>query len=226
MIDTIRTELQKWAEPSYKEFHQSLVPGLTSMWGVRMPRLREIAKTVAKKDWKKIWEQLQEDCYEELMIKGMLIGYGKLSVGEQTAYLEGFIPQINNWAICDCCCNTWKFMKKDQDYWFDFISAYVFSDQEYQIRFGLVSLLDYFVQEKFLCRIFSLLDQIHHEGYYVKMGAAWLVSICYIKYPSETWNYLERDRLDEFTHNKGIQKIRESHRISKEEKDRLLTLKR
>lgn len=117
-------------------------------------------------------------------------------------------------------------MKKDQDYWFDFISAYAFSNQEYQIRFGLVSLLDYFVQEKYLCRIFSLLDQIHHEGYYVKMGAAWLVSICYIKYPSETWNYLERDRLDEFTHNKGIQKIRESHRISKEEKDRLLTLKR
>lgn len=191
-----------------------------------MPRLREIAKTAAKEDWKKIWEQLQEDCYEELMIKGMLIGYGKLSLEEQTAYLESFIPQINNWAICDCCCNTWKFMKKDQDYWFDFISAYAFSNQEYQIRFGLVSLLDYFVQEKYLCRIFSLLDQIHHEGYYVKMGAAWLVSICYIKYPSETWNYLERDRLDEFTHNKGIQKIRESHRISKEEKDRLLTLKR
>lgn len=226
MIDTIRKELQKWAEPSYKQFHQSLVPGLTTMLGVRMPKLREIAKTLAREDWKGIWEEFREDCYEELMIKGMLIGYGKLSREEQTEYLKRFIPQMNNWAICDCCCNTWKFMKKDQEYWFDFISSYLFSEQEYQIRFGLVSLLDYFVQKTYLERIFFLLDQIHHEGYYVKMGAAWLLSICYIKYPAETWKYMERDSLDDFTHNKGIQKIRESYRISKEEKECLLTLKR
>lgn len=50
MIDAIRNELQKWADPSYKEFHQKLVPGLTTMMGVRMPRLREIAKTAAKGD--------------------------------------------------------------------------------------------------------------------------------------------------------------------------------
>ena len=120
MIDAIRNELQKWADPSYKEFHQKLVPGLTTMMGVRMPRLREIAKTAAKGDWKEIWDQLREECYEELMIKGMLIGYGKLSRREQTEYLKVFIPQINNCAICDCCCSTWKFMKKDQACWFDF----------------------------------------------------------------------------------------------------------
>lgn len=58
------------------------------------------------------------------------------------------------------------------------------------------------------------------------MAAAWLVSVCYIRYPSETWTYLEQDRLDTFTHNKGIQKIRESYRVSKEDKEHLLTLKR
>lgn len=226
MIDAIRNELQKWADPSYKEFHQKLVPGLTTMMGVRMPRLREIAKTAAKGDWKEILDQLREECYEELMIKGMLIGYGKLSRREQTEYLKVFIPQINNWAICDCCCSTWKFMKKDQAYWFDFLYPYLFSNQEYQIRFGLVSLLAHFTGEEYLHPIFSLLDQIHHEGYYVKMAAAWLVSVCYIRYPSETWTYLEQDRLDTFTHNKGIQKIRESYRVSKEDKEHLLTLKR
>lgn len=226
MIDVIRKELQQWADPSYKEFHQKLVPGLTTMMGVRMPRLREIAKTAAKEDWKKIWDQLREDCYEELMIKGMLIGYGKLSRKEQTEYLKVFIPKINNWAVCDCCCSTWKFMKRDQEYWFDFLYPYLFSGEEYQIRFGLVTLLDHFVEQKYLSQIFSLLDQIHHEGYYVKMAAAWLLSICYIKYPSETWKYLEQDSLDDFTHNKGIQKIRESYRVSKEEKEHLLALKR
>ena len=157
MIDAIRNELQKWANSSYKEFHQKLVPGLTTMMGVRMPRLREIAKTAAKGDWKEIWDQLREECYEELMIKGMLIGYGKLSRREQTEYLKVFIPQINNWAICDCCCSTWKFMKKDQAYWFDFLYPYLFSNQEYQIRFGLVSLLAHFIGEEYLHLIFSLL---------------------------------------------------------------------
>lgn len=226
MIETIRKELQEAADPSYKEFHQSLVPGLTSMLGVRMPRLREIARTAAREDWKNIWNQLQETCYEELMLKGLLIGYGRLNRDEQTAYLKIFIPQIDNWAICDCCCSIWKFMRKEQDYWFDFLQSYLFSEQEYQIRFGLVSLLEHFVHETYLNQIFALLGQIPQEGYYVKMAVAWLISVCYVKFPSETWEYLKQDPLDDFTHNKAIQKIRESYRVSPEEKKCLLKLKR
>ena len=116
-------------------------------------------------------------------------------------------------------------MKKDQEYWFTFLQPYLESENEFEVRFAVVSMLDHFVNDTYLERLFQAFDSIKHEGYYVKMAVAWAVSICYIKYPEATWEYLERKSLDDFTHNKTIQKIRESYRISKEEKDRLLELK-
>ena len=225
MRETLRKKLEEEADASYREFHTSLVPGLTCMLGVRMPKLREIAKWAAKQDWQSEWNEIPEDCYEELMIKGLLIGYGKLGIEEQTAYLEKYVPLINNWAICDCTCSTWKFMKKNQEYWFAFLQPYLQSEKEFEVRFAVVSMLDHFVNETYLERLLQSFDTVTHEGYYVKMAVAWAVSVCYVKYPKQTRNYLEKRTLDGFTHNKAIQKIRESFRVSREEKEELLRLK-
>lgn len=226
MINEIREQLAANADPEYKKFHQSLVPGLTSMIGVRMPKLRQISKWAAKQEWQKDWDELSDRCYEELMVKGILIGYGKLTHEEQEAYLKKFVPKINNWAVCDCCCSTWKFMKKDSDFWFDFLRPYLQSDNEFEVRFAVVAILDHFIEEKYLEEIFSIFDGIRHEGYYVKMAVAWAVSVCYVRFPERTWTYLEQDHLDAFTHNKAIQKTRESYRVSPEDKQRLLSLKK
>lgn len=222
---TLRTKLHELAEDEYKKFHKSLVPGLTNMLGVRMPKVRELAKWASKQDWQSEWDDLSNDCYEELMIKGLLIGYGKLSQEEQTTYLKKYVPLINNWAICDCCCSTWKFMQKDREYWFDFLQQYVDSENEFEIRFAVVSMLDYYITDDYIEQLYDIFDSITHDGYYVKMAVAWAVSICYVKYPKLTWDYLEKKSLDSFTHNKAIQKIRESNCVSKEEKDKILELK-
>lgn len=226
MIEDLRKQLQDAAEPEYRDFNQSLVPGISNMLGIRMPVLRDIAKKAAKGDWKKLWKQLSCEQYEELMIKGMLIGYGKLTQPEQTDYLKAFIPSINSWAVCDCCCSTWKFMQKDPEFWFLFLKPYFQSEKEYEVRFAVVAVLDHFITEAYLPEIFQHFDAIENDAYYVQMAVAWAVSVCYVKYPQETWSYLCNDRLDAFTHNKAIQKIRESYRVSKEEKERLLTLKK
>ena len=39
------------------------------------------------------------------------------------------------------------------------------------------------------------------------MGNAWALSVCYVKFPEKTRAFLEKDTLDDFTHNKAIQKI-------------------
>lgn len=226
ICQTLRTKLNEAVEEKYKEFHQSLVPGLDSMLGVRMPKIREIAKWAAKQNWQEEWEDISDSCYEELMIKGLLIGYGKLSREEQTEYLKKYIPLMNNWAICDCCCSTWKFMKKDMEYWFAFLEPYLKSENEFEVRFAIVSMLDHFITENYIDRMFVAFDEVRQEGYYVKMAVAWAVSICYIKFSEKTWKYLEKGSLDDFTHSKAIQKIRESYRVSKEEKERLLSLKK
>ena len=72
----------------------------------------------------------------------------------------------------------------------------------------------------------KILQAIKHEDYYVKMGVAWAISIFYIKQPQLTLPLLQENNLDNFTHNKAIQKIRESFRVSKEDKEMLNGLKR
>ncbi len=57
------------------------------------------------------------------------------------------------------------------------------------------------------------------------MAAAWAVSVCYVKFPAETLALLERQVLPKFTQNKSIQKIRESYRVSREDKDMLVQYK-
>ena len=44
----IRNELYENSEEGYKEFHSSLVPGISNILGVRVPKLREIAKRAAQ----------------------------------------------------------------------------------------------------------------------------------------------------------------------------------
>ena len=222
----LRGELQKHIDETYKQFHTSLVPGLTKMMGVRIPILRELAKKAAKEDYYGFIEDFQPEIYEEVMIRGMMIGYANFSMEEQKRELKKFIPLINNWAVCDSCCTTYKFMKKNQEEWFSFLEPYLNSSQEYEIRFAVVCFLDFFIQEAFIDRILSCLSNIHHEGYYVKMAVAWAVSMCYVKFPEKTEDFLLKNTLDDFTHDKAIQKIRESYRVSKEEKERLNQWKR
>lgn len=227
MIEDVRRELEGSVDLEYRKFHQGLVPGLHSMMGVRMPRVREIAKKASRMtEWKDEWGLLDTGCYEELMIRGILIGTGKLDREERVELLRKFIPLIDNWAICDCCCTSWKFMRKDAEFWFSFLEPYFKSNREYEVRFAVVAALDYFIVEEYLEKLFEIFDGIHHDGYYVKMAVAWAVSICFVKFPEKTWRYLERDGLDAFTHNKAIQKSRESYRVSKEDKERLVGLKR
>lgn len=222
----LRSELQNHIDEKYKQFHTSLVPGLTKMLGVRIPVLRELAKKAAREDYNGFAEEFQPQCYEEVMIRGMMIGYARLSIEEQKKELQKFVPFINNWAVCDSCCTTYKFMKKNQEAWFAFLESYLNSSQEYEIRFAVVCFLDFFIQEAFIDRILSCFSNIHHEGYYVKMAVAWAVSVCYVKFPEKTEEFLLDNTLDDFTHNKAIQKIRESCRVSKEDKERLNKWKR
>ena len=65
-----------------------------------------------------------------------------------------------------------------------------------------------------------------HLGYYYRMGAAWAVSMVYIPYPEMTEGLLRSGRMEAWTHNKAIQKIRESRRVSAERKEELRALRR
>ncbi len=226
MYEEIRNQLLESVDDKYRDFNRSLVPGeIAPMIGVRMPKLREMAKQIARENGREYIRKVKEAeavgdvFHEELLLHGIVIGYLKCDIKERMELLDAFVPVINNWAVCDCSCMTYKFMKKDAEEWFSYLLKYTESEQEYEIRFALVSMLDHFATESFVDRVLEVINEVHHEGYYVKMAAAWAVSVCFVKFPEKTKLFLQENQMDDFTQNKSIQKIRESYRVSREDKE-------
>lgn len=226
MGNKIRQDLFAMQDLKYKEFHGSLCPDMDNVIGVRIPKLREYAKELYKcnnlKDIK-----IEDKYYEELVIQGMLIGFQtKEPIEEIIKQVEKFIPKINSWAVCDTFCAGLKITKKYQTEMFKVIKRYLKSTQEYQVRFAIVMLLDYYINDQYIDQVLQILDNVKLDKYYVQMANAWAISICLIKYYNKTLDFLNTTKIDDFTYNKGIQKAIESYRITNEQKEYLRTLKR
>ena len=227
--EKLQAELFTLQDLQYQKFHSSLLPGVENVIGVRMPLLRKLAKQVLKGDWQNYLQSaLQEtsNYYEEDILQALLIGTSKISYQERCEYIKEFVPKISNWAVCDLFCSTLKEAQRyKQEYW-KMLMPYFNSCNAYDLRFASVMLLNYFTDDEYAEEALKLLEAIKHEDYYVKMGVAWAISIFYIKQPQLTLPMLQQNNLDTFTNNKAIQKIRESFRVSKEDKEMLNKFKR
>ena len=227
--EKLQAELKALQDLKYQKFHSSLLPGVQNIIGVRMPLLRKLAKEVLRGDWRSYLDSSVAEpntYYEEDIIQALLIGTSKLSWQERHAYIKEFVPKINNWAVCDLFCSTLKEAQYYQEEYWQLIVPYFNSSNSYDLRFASVMLLNHFTDDEFVEEALNLLEAIKHEDYYVKMGVAWAISIFYIKQPQLTLNLIKQNNLDDFTHNKAIQKIRESFRVSNEDKEMLNRFKR
>ncbi|MBQ7883132.1 MAG: DNA alkylation repair protein [Phascolarctobacterium sp.] len=227
--ESLQAQLLSLQDLKYQKFHSSLLPGVENIIGVRMPALRNLAKEVLRTDWQNYLETSLPEAstyYEEDIIQALLIGTGKISWQERHAYIHAFVPKINNWAVCDLFCSTLKEAQKyPQEYW-QLLLPYFSSTNAYALRFGAVMLLNHFTSDTYAKEALNLLHNVKHEDYYVKMAVAWAISIFYVKQPQLTLPLLQENHLDNFTHNKSIQKIRESFRVSDADKEMLNKLKR
>lgn len=227
MKQKIKENLINLQDKKYKEFHSGLCPGTNNIIGIRVPVLRNYAKELLKQyKFDYLMENIDDEYYEEIMLQGMLIGLAKEDFNTIAKYIKNFIPKIDNWAVCDVFCAGLKITKKNKEKMWEFIKPYLKSDKEFEIRFGVVMLLDYYIEEKYLNNIFKIFDKIESTKYYVQMAVAWAISICIIKYYNTTLEYLKNSKLDHFTYNKALQKGIESYRLTQEQKQILRNMKK
>lgn len=222
----LRDKLFELSDDKFKTFHSRLCPNTDNIIGVRLPLLRQLAKEIAKGDWRNFLSNSKEEYYEEILINGLVIAYAKCDVEERLNYIESFVPKIDNWAICDSFCNTLKFVNKNKEIMWEFIQSYLKSYNEFEIRFAVVIILNYYITEDYIDLVLKTLDNIKHDGYYVKMAVAWAISMCFIKFEEKTMAYLKDNSLDDFTYNKSLQKICESLRVDKNTKELIKSMKR
>lgn len=224
----VKEDIKEMADEKYREFQSGLCPGTENIMGVRIPHLREYAKKMNKEyTLKQILEEVEDEYYEETMLKGISIGLNKKEdIDKILKYIEQFVPKIDNWAVCDVFCGGLKITSKNKEKVWNFIQKYLKSEKEFEIRFGLVMILGYYIEDEYLKKDFEIFDSITSEKYYVKMAKAWAISIALIKYYNQTLDYLKNTNMDKWTYNKAIQKATESYRITEKQKQELRALKR
>lgn len=217
--------LKEISEEEYKKFHSKLCFTKYQIMGIRVPKMRIIANNISKTNIEEYFKVCESNYYEEVFIEGLVISKIK---NEDTfiKYFYEYINKIDNWGICDSFCNSLKIVNTNPEKYFKIAKNLSTNEQEFISRVGLILILNYFIKEEYIKDIFDILDAINSDKYYINMAEAWLICEMYIKFPSATEKYLQKNKLNNFTHNKSISKIRESYRISKEKKDYLNTLKR
>lgn len=216
--------LFKIRDIEYRDFHSKLGIG-DNVIGIRTSILKNMAKDISKGNYSEFLDLLGNNYYEEVTLYGFIICNIKV-LEDSVKYLEIYKNKINNWASCDLFCSSYKIVRNNKEYFWKYINDNINNDNLWIRRLCFVLVISYFIEEYYMENIFMLCDQYSTNDYYVQMAVAWLISICYITFPSITIKYIKDNELDDFTHNRAIQKIRDSYRVSSNDKEFLCGLKR
>lgn len=226
-MSIITGELVKSADLKYKSFHSKLIPTVDSstVLGVRALACRQIAKKYARTpEGEDFLNTLPHTYYDEKIVHGYMLGL--LDTDKVQQYLEKFLPYMDNWAVVDMTVSSLKkFFAKPSER-LDFVKKCLASSEEYIVRFGIVALLCYYLGEDMAKASIALVRQIKREEFYVKMAQAWFFATALTKNYELALPIIEQGVLDKWTHNKAIQKARESLCIPKDKKDYLKTFRR
>lgn len=222
----IKEELWALQDVSYADFQASLIPDIQRKLfiGVRVPAIRKLARKLAgSAEAAEFLKDLPHKYYEENMLHGLLISAMK-DYTACIAAVDAFLPYVDNWAVCDSLSP--KIFKLNKTALLGKIKEWSASARTYTCRFGLEQLMTYFLEADFKPEYLEIPLSVPGEDYYVRMMIAWFLATALAKQWDATVKYLEDQRLDVWTHNKAIQKARESKRITPEQKEYLKTLKR
>jgi len=226
MNNKILNKLKNLSDDDYKAFNNKIIPTKQITLGVRLPILRQIAKDIVKDNPIDFIKLPKQNIYEMIMLEGIVLSYMNKPFKELLPSIETYLTKVDNWAQIDSVILGFKKINKEKDYVLNIVNIWLKSDKEFVVRAGLIILLSYYIQEENLDMIFTLSQNIKHKGYYVFMGNAWLISVCMAKFTTQTIEFFKNNNLDMKTHNKAIQKSRESYRVSKENKALINLLKK
>lgn len=223
----ISNELFKLRDEKYAEFQRKLIPNIDSkkILGIRVPESRKLAKKIINQEELStaFLNSLPHKYYDEDMLHGILISEIK-DYEKCICEVEKFLPYVDNWAVCDIMSP--KVFKKNKEKLIKKIKSWISSDEVYTCRFGIEMLMSHFLDSDFKPEYLELPANVRSNEYYVNMMVAWFFQTALTKQWDSAIKYLEENKLSVWTHNKTIQKAKESYRISPERKQYLKTLKR
>lgn len=135
--------LESLKDQNYKDFQGKLIFTKYKMLGIRIPKLRSIAKQISKTNISSFLEITQNKYYEEVMVNGFVVA----SIKDENLFDEYFIQHIkfiDDWSLCDSFCNSIKQVRNNKDKYFKIAIELSLSKEEFISRVGLIIILSHF----------------------------------------------------------------------------------
>ena len=225
-MDVIFNKLEEVSDEKQRLFSSKLVPNvdIENIIGVKVPVIRDIAKSIKNEKYiDDFLDELPHKYLEENLLHGIILSINYKDIDLLLKRLDEFLVYADNWIVTDIISP--KLFKKYPDKAYEKIKEWINSNNEYMVRFGIVSLLQFYLDDNFKEEELKLVEKVKYDSYYVNMAKAWFYSFALIKQWDYTISYFESNKLDKWVHNKSIQKAIESYRISDERKEYLRSLK-
>ena len=212
---------------SYAAFNQRIVNTKMPVIGVRVPDLRRLAKELAPDmsaaDISKLLTAKNKS-FDYVLLCGLLITHARLDDQTMIDLAKQYLPHVDSWAHIDV------FVEKKRRFagevWWDFALECLQNEDEFTVRYGVISLMTNFLDEAHIDQVFAVLRNVKHDGYYVKMALAWLYATAAVHFFELTLAELENEHIDTWTRNKAYQKMRESRRFTPEQQAVILKKKK
>lgn len=216
--------LKTLADSKYKEFSDSLVPGIEHSFGIRIPILRDTAKKISKGNYNEFLACKKGVYREEIMLEGLVMTLIKCDYPQMLEYIKVFADKITSWETCDVV--SFKGLKKHLDEFFSDIEYFIYHKNPWVVRFGFGCLLEFYLTDEYIDRVLEYVNSINSDFYYVQMMQGWLIATAAAKCRDKAIKFLQYNNLNATTQNMAVRKIRESNRISKEDKDLVIQFKK
>ena len=224
-ITDLHKKLYELQDLKYRDMQIKIIPNIDpeSVIGVRTPELKAMAKEMLKAgDYMAFLGKLPHKYFEENQLHAFIIS-GIKDMDVCLEELEKFLPYVDNWATCDQMSP--KIFKKHREILLIHIKKWITSGKTYSVRFGVGMLMEHFLDEDYDSKYPEMVAKLRSKEYYVNMMIAWYFATALAKQYESILPYIEEKRLDDWTHNKAIQKSVESRRITEEQKTYLKSLK-
>lgn len=230
------------ADPKTAAFTSRIIPNVDpkTILGIKTPELRALAKELLKSPKgaanaskakkaaalapaaQKFLSDLPHKYFEENQLHGFVVS-GIKDFDQCVAELERFLPCIDNWATCDQTSPAC--FKKHKAELLPRVKKWIKSKHVYTVRFAIGMLMRHFLDEDFAPEYLEMVAAVKSDEYYIKMEVAWYFAEALAKQWDAALPYIKQKRLEAWTHNKAIQKARESFKISDERKELLAGMK-
>ena len=191
-----------------------------TMLGVRVPKLRRLAKEILRSDSRDAFlGELPHTYYEEYLLHVFMLNEEK-DAERTIAELGRLLPFVDNWAVSDALMPK-SFRKLPPERLEELSRKWMASEHEYTHRFGISLLMRYLLPDGFRPEHLLWAQEADDGRYYIEMMVGWYVAEALVTQEETVVPFLEAKTLHVKTERIAIQKALDSRRIAPKMKEHL-----